>query len=414
MKKLNGYELIETYKRTGGRKMKTSRGSTISALLAIVAIMLFVPGAVLAAGTAANTTITNNAVLTYTVGASGAQTVTGTVDFLVDEKIIFTAVKTTDAANLAPGTTGAWVSYTVANQGNSTVGFVLDFVEDSDNMTGGFAPAIYIDANADGLYDAGDTLYVAGTNAFDVAADANAPVVFIVGDVPATALNAEFATYRLKAQATDAGTITLKTETGGADSAAAVETVLADADSDGVGADAARDNTYYSDTATFTVTFAVVTATKTIVGTVWDPYNFNDGTQKAIPGAYVEYQLVLSNAGPGSAVLSTLVDTPGAGSTIGFYLDTDLATATPTSSISLTDPGVTVTCDNVGRACNGATVNLIADANNADGAVMSGSDLSLTLTTILEATAGPDPVRLAGELLSGETVTLRYMVLVTP
>lgn len=405
--------------------MKTSRGSTIRALLAIMAIMLFVPGAALAAGTAAGSDVTNVVDLQYTFGASGVLNTGSAVNFVVDEKIIFTAAKVTDASNLAPGEVDAWVSYTVSNQGNSQVGIVLDFVEDSDNMAGGgFAPAIYIDANADGLYDAGDTAYTAGNFAFNLNADATSPAVFLVGDVPAGALNGQAATYRLKAQASDIGTNTLKTETGGVDDPATQQTVLADADSDGLGADAARDNTYYSDVATFTVTFANVTVTKTILSTVWDPYNFNGGTQKAIPGAYVEYQIVILNAGPGSVVLSTMTDTPGAGSTVSIYANATLVgpgAATSTFGGG-TEPAATNNCTtataSVNRACDTAEVVLVAENGgvdtNADGAlVTAGGVLTLDMATILEATGGAIP-RLAGELLANDDVTLRYMVEVTP
>jgi uncharacterized repeat protein (TIGR01451 family) len=155
-----------------------------------------------------------------------------------------------------------------------------------------------VDANNDGVPDAGE-LYTAGTNAGDL--DPNGTIgtddvmqVLVVADIPAGATSTSADDFRLVAQTTDAGTATVTTAA--ATATPGVDNVFAD--NAGTTSDANRDG-QHSDEATFTVQSAALAAAKTILSTT-DEF----GSDFAIPGADVVYQIRVTNSG--TAVASTV------------------------------------------------------------------------------------------------------------
>ncbi len=292
------------------------------ALLALAAL-----GALLAsphageAGTAASTSITNRATVSYTVGGLaqtpiessptgnstpgvGAGTVTS---FLVDNKVDLTVSEVSGAATVVnPGQANVVALMRVTNTGNAAQAYALA----ATNNTGGalfgntdntdFVPLrVFVDANNNGTYESATDTAV---NIATLAADANVRV-FIVADVPATATNAQFANVRLTASTAVNNTPgTLVVQSSGADAAGTVDVVFADVAGTG---DVARDGKHSADDQ-FAVQSAALSVAKTsLVAT--DPFN-GASNPKAIPGSTVEYSLVLTNTGAISAAGVAIAD----------------------------------------------------------------------------------------------------------
>lgn len=378
---------------------------SIRALIVAVAIMLLVPAAALAAGTAVTTPITNNATLSYTVGGGSTITDTATVTFNVDRKVVFT-VTNNSSANVNPGVVNNVLAFQVDNTGNGAQGFAISLVADATDDFDMSNVRLYNDNNSDGLLDGGDTLYTVGTDFVDIAADGT-DFFLIVADTPGTATNTQTSVYHLVAEAVTATTHLALAETAGAGGALTEELVFADAT--GSTADGADFNNKYSATGTYTVVSAIVTFSKTSV-VVWDPANYNDGNQKPIPGAYVEYTVTIANdaLSPASAVLTTIADVlQSADTTLIPYYDDFSTPSTPAQSAAATGNDITLICADAvaDRACSG-TLQYYTAAADADGATYAAPNMALTMGTMVPA-AG---THLAGELDPGDTITIKYMV----
>jgi uncharacterized repeat protein (TIGR01451 family) len=165
------------------------------------------------------------------------------------------------------------------------------------------APTIYADTNGNGVYDAGTD--VAITFLDEVLADTSR-TVFIVANIPTGRATGDVAAVSLLAQARDGGAASVQgavsAATAGANTAA-MDTVLADTAydalntaSDGLGT--AKDD--------YTVSAANVTVTKT-VKVISDPIN-TPANAKMIPGAVIEYCIIVTNTGAATATLSTITD----------------------------------------------------------------------------------------------------------
>jgi len=270
----------------------------------IVALAFFVGGTqtALAVGTASGTTISNTATVDYQVGTDPRSATGSAPDITVDNRVDLT-VTNTDAGNnvnVSPGQTNRILTYTVTNTGNTTQGYLLTVAVPTAGIPMGNI-RIYVDANNDGVPDAGE-LYTAGNNAGDL--DPNGVIgtddvmqVLVVADTPAGATDATTDDFRLVAQTTNAGT-NVPTPASGAPTAG-VDVVWADGA--GTTSDAARDG-QHSAAATYTVVSAALTAAKTIAATT-DEF----GTGFAIPGAVVRYQITVTNSGTGTVDADTVV-----------------------------------------------------------------------------------------------------------
>lgn len=289
-------------------------------LLALVVIgLLLAPFTqALAAGTAVNTDVSNQASVSYSVN-SVAQTavlsddtaVGGTADattFKVDRKVDLT-VAFLGNQNVTPGQTNAAMLYSVTNNSNDTLDFGLTAVDIlGDGFAGAVPPisstlnGVYVDAGTLGTYDGSDT----ATYIDELAPDATVNV-WVVVDVPATATDTLTDTWAVRAQAKAGGlaaTEGIVLTTDGANTIAAVETVLAD----GTGSDDAAADGIHSANSNFVVQTATLTVSKSVAV-------YNDGTIDtpqetfAIPGAIMEYSITISNAaGAQTATGVTLID----------------------------------------------------------------------------------------------------------
>lgn len=258
-------------------------------LAAVMLSSLGVVQSAFAVGTASGTDITNTATVNYTVG-SVAQTAvnSNTSTFKVDRKVDLT-VNNGVATSTAPGATNVGAIYTVVNTGNGTDSFTFTAANQAgDNFDVSNLRIYRDDGTTPNVFDGGDTLIPAAT---PVSFTADQSInFFIVSDVPLTATNGQNAVVRLTATTTSTATV-------GADNPAVVDVVFADAGNNGTEFD---DNQYNISSATL----AVVKSASIIS----DPVNGTGVNRKAIPGAVIEYTIVVTNSGAANATAVALSD----------------------------------------------------------------------------------------------------------
>jgi uncharacterized repeat protein (TIGR01451 family) len=291
--------------------MKTQMRLLASASALAVATIVASPA--MAAGTASGTTITNTVSIDFQVGGVSQSQVTASDTFTVDRKVNLTLAEVgSTTTTVSPGQTAAVTAFTVTNASNAT----LDFALAATQLSGGTAAhggtdnfdvtglGVFIDTNTNGSYDAGTDQAV--TYLDQIAADASR-TVFVVANVPLGRATNDVAGVRLAAtaaEATAAGSLgATVTQTAGANTAG-VDTVFADTSANG---NTARDGIHFAED-DYTVLAASLTATKTS-RIVSDPFN-STTNPKMIPGAVVEYCIMVSNAaGSATATNISLSDT---------------------------------------------------------------------------------------------------------
>jgi uncharacterized repeat protein (TIGR01451 family) len=296
---------------------------------ACAALTLLASGNASAAGTNAGTSVSNSFTLDYQVGGV-AQTQISTAGapttFTVDRKVDAT-VSAAAGATVSPGQTGAEIVLGVTNNGNDNVAFRLSLKDTAVDTfdIGTYAARYYADAGNDGIFtpgvdDAGaGTSYTlgAGTTS-DVAPDATIWVV-LSGDVPASAANGQtddvilIADAYYPAASLDAaysaapGTEILQAGANAMNGEA--DSVLADgAGSAGAPEDVANDGAH-SATATYSVSAAALTASKTVAIVATVPTNCATDAIAggfAAPGACVEYVITAANAAAASATATNI------------------------------------------------------------------------------------------------------------
>lgn len=267
----------------------------------------------MAAGTLAGATITNTVTVNYQVGGVAQTATTASNSFTVDRKVNVTVAEVgTTTTQVSPGQLAAVTSFQVTNLSNATLDFALAVAQ----QTGGLAAhtgtdsfdatnvKIYVDTNGNGTYDAGTDLQV--TYLDELAADAS-KTVFVVSDIPLSLASGSVAAVTLTATGREGGTAATMgaalTETTTANTAS-MDTVFAD----GAGAtDAARDAAF-SAKDDYTVLAAALTVSK-LSTVISDPLN-GTTNPKAIPGATIEYCIVVSNASGSAAATSVAISDP--------------------------------------------------------------------------------------------------------
>jgi uncharacterized repeat protein (TIGR01451 family) len=268
-----------------------------------------------AVGTPSGTSISNQATVDYSVGGvSQTQIASPTATFVVDSRIDLEVVRLNLVAPITarPNEQNVVATFTVTNSGNSTQSYQL-IASDPTNLTvfgnaesaaleGALNLATAWDANGDGDYDLGEE--AAGTG--DLVADATVRV-FVLADIPATAVNGQFASIRLTTRAATAGSSggTLANEDNGVDIAGGVPQV--------VWADTGEDNSESVDNQ-----YSILSATLSVVKSavvISDPFN-GTTNPKAIPEAVVEYTIDVTNSSPTTAATAvTVTDTIPANTT---------------------------------------------------------------------------------------------------
>lgn len=236
-----------------------------------------------ATGTAAGTTISNTAQVTYTDPGGNPVTVpSNTVDLRVDEVLNVTVVSADpgDIVSL-PGATNQVLTFNVTNTGNGPEAFRLAPI----NAIGGdaFDPtttSLVLDTNGNGVYDAGvDTVYTPGSNDPLLAPDASVRV-FVLSTVPASATDGQRGQTDLTATAVTGsgppGTVFAGQGAGGGDAVVGTTTAVG------------RDDGFYI------VSAATVAFVKS--ATVRDPF----GGTTSVPGSVITYTLVATVSGTGT------------------------------------------------------------------------------------------------------------------
>ena len=293
-------------------KLLTSVGS--------IAVSALGASAAYAAGTTAGNTISNTATVNYTISGTAQPAVSNVPTvFTVDRKVVFRVDETAPIATttVSPGQLAAVTTFTVSNTSNATMDFGLSIPAQQVGGAGAHsntdnfdvtAPALFADTNLNGVYDAGTDLAISFLD--EVLADTSR-TVFIVANIPAGRATGDVSAVSLLAQARDGGVATTQgavaANTAGPNTAG-VDTVLADTAydalntaSDGLGT--AKDD--------YTVSAATVTVTK-VVRVIEDPINTiasgNAANAKMIPGATIEYCIIVNNSGAATATLTSITD----------------------------------------------------------------------------------------------------------
>jgi uncharacterized repeat protein (TIGR01451 family) len=263
--------------------------SKIAGLAAGTAMIALQTTPSVAAGTNAGTTITNTATIDYRVGGVDQTEVVASDTFEVDRKVNFVVTLASAATTtVAPGQTNAVIAFDVTNLSNDTIDLALAISQSSSDSFDASNIAIYLD-DGNGTFDGTEA---AITFLDELPADDTVKVL-VVGDIALMHTNGEVASLILSATARSGGTpgaagAVLTTTAGG--NTSATETVLAD----GAGADDSANDGVFSAQGSYTVSGATLSVSKTS-RVLSDPVN-NSTDPKAIPGAEIEYCVVVSNA----------------------------------------------------------------------------------------------------------------------
>jgi uncharacterized repeat protein (TIGR01451 family) len=310
--------------------------------------------------TTAGTRIDNTASVTYSVNGTSQSIQSTTASFVVDKKVNFTVVTAQTGPTVVNlNDQNVVTTFRVTNLTNDVQDFLLD--PDQQNISLGLFPGsdnfdvtslrAYVDSNGNGRYDAGvDTQ----TYIDELAPDASA-TVFVVGNVP-NQPGAQYAYDSLHViaaaggQANTQGAILIGTDLNLAGADNIVDIVFADDDSDGaLLGDIARNGQgrAYSGwhVAVNNVALTVTKSARVLAD------GLGSANPKAVPGATVEYCLLVRNA-----TLTTGANTVSLSDVIPGH-----TTYVP-GSISIGTPGA------LGIACN---VNGSAEDDDADDATES-------------------------------------------
>lgn len=292
-------------------KRSTQWLGTVSA-----AALAFAPTVAAAApvGTTANSTISNSATVSYSVGGVAQSSITSSADqFTVDRKIdLVVTTQDTSAVIVTPGQTNAVTTFSVTNNSNATIDFLLA----ASQQSGGAAKfsgsdtkdvsnvRIYVETNGTAGWQATDTL----ASSLAAVASGDAVTVYVVSDVPLTMAQADQATVILTAQAASGatavggtpagtagtgGTAISQTPLATANGKNTMETVFADAQAEAATSDGLKDGKHAarSDYKVDTATLTVAKYSRVIS----DPFS-GATSPRAIPGAVVEYCIVVVNS----------------------------------------------------------------------------------------------------------------------
>lgn len=319
-------------------------------------------GAAMAAGTTPGTTINNSIDVSYT---SGGNTITRTnessVSFKVDRKVDFT-LEGQDAGasvSVSQGAGDQQLTFRLVNEGNDSSSFDIDVASsgtlgltyDASGAGAAGTYSVYIGSDADPV-DGDDVLYdAAGTARLADIVNADGIVyIKILANIPSSATDGQKDDFTVTATALNAGTDTITTETA-SPTIDNVDTFLADADADGIEADAED----------FTVSAPILTGSKTstlvsenldgafncAVGTV-------DGTASAfVPGACVEYTLGVANSAGATSAATTLTLTDALPADVTFVT---VLSNTGFDSVSESNGTITATLSSLAAGASAETV----------------------------------------------------------
>jgi len=260
-------------------------------------------------GTAANSDISNSVTVSYNVGGVAQTPITSAADvFKVDRKIdVVVTTQDTSAVVVTPGQTNAVTTFSVTNNSNATIDFLLagaQQVGGAAKFTGNDTAnannlRVYVETNGTAGWQAGDTL----ASSLAAVASGDAVTVYVVSDVDVATAQGAQATMILTATAASGVTATTgyagtggsaisQTPVGNANGKNTMETVFADAQAEAATGDGLKDGRHAarSDYRVDTAQLAVAKYSRVIS----DPFS-GAASPRAIPGAVVEYCIVVQN-----------------------------------------------------------------------------------------------------------------------
>ena len=295
----------------------------------VIALFACNAGPAFAAGTLQGTNIVNTATVNFTVGGvvQTAQTASNTI--VVDRRVNLVVANVGATTSVSPNQTNAVTSWTLTNSSNDTLDFALSATAQANGQTGqhgtttAFVPSL---TNVKYYLDPGNTGLVAGpgvtqvTYLDEIAPDAIVRLL-VVADIPASATNAQVGGIILTGTAEAGGTSGTQgavfTCANGSANTAGVDTICADG-AGVLGGDVVNDGKH-SAKGDYTIAAPVLSVNKNSV-IISDPVNTAAGgsTPHAIPGAVVEYCIVVANAAGAGATASGITigdNLPQTGST---------------------------------------------------------------------------------------------------
>ncbi len=263
---------------------------SLGAIGALALAIGLTPNKALAVGVPAGTSIDNTAEVTYSVGATSTTTTSNTVSVTVAEILDVVVTLQTPSVTVTGSATQQELVYRVTNTGNGpeTFRLVMSSVLGGDEFDPAAAsPAIYFDSDASGDLSPGDTPYAVGTN--DPALNADAFVtVLVVNDIPAGVVDGNRGFSRLTADS--------RTGTG------VPGTTFAGQGFNGTDAVVGTSGADSEATGQYLVSAVTVNAVKS--QTVADQF----GGARPVPGARINYTVVVSATGSGSAASAVFTD----------------------------------------------------------------------------------------------------------
>jgi len=340
--------------------------------------------------TQAGTEVVNTFNLTYDVGSVAQPPITNDntnerTIFNVDRLVNVTVAAAADTVDVSPNQENAFVEFTVRNDGNDTHAYFLAVEEvtsddfDGSASTSGDDIIYFEDLNDDGVVDgaeldAANAIQFGGSD-FPVLDPDDVIVVRVVRNIPVGVSDTEESSVHLYADTREEGdlTIEINADNDTVNATLVTENVLADGDGPAA-ADGPAPDGAHSDTSTFTVLSADVTATKQVfsvsdapcVDIPAGPYTppADNAGNYFLPETCAEYVITVENDGTADATNIDLTDILPA--EIAF-VDAELRGGL--TGGTLTEPAVT------GDACTPTT----CEVNLTNGTIPGRAD----------ATAGP-------------------------
>lgn len=319
-----------------------------------------------AAGTAAGTTVSNSASLSYSVSGATQPTVStaAAATFVVDKKIDFTVTHDDTPKHIitTPGATEVQRSFTLTNTTNK----IQDFTLLATNLSAKVYDSQTDNADVTDIQisiDGGTTWLTGSVTVDDLAVDGT-QTVLVKANIPSTNVDGNVMNIQLEATAVQDGTTTAEVATGGTggvDRKDTEDVVLAEGagvtDYDNVEFDGK-----YSAWAGYIINSPVLSLTKSSC-VYEDLVSGVSANAKRIPGATITYLLDIENTGSIDASDINLTD----------VLPTELDGATVTA-VKTNDNQASCTC-----------TGGVAGAGTAATVVLSGQTVNINSLTTIKA-----------------------------
>ncbi len=285
---------------------------TLASVAGIAASVLMFHGTAVAAGVSAGDTVENVASVTYSVNTvpqtliessptgnstPGATLGTGT-DFTVDRVVDLTLIQQGSVNTLsAPGALQQVTTFVLTNDSNAPQGYTFNAVDLATGTSVNAGPVdsidlttytVFVDDGSGVFEPATDTATTVGTLAEDASV-----IIFVVADIPLTAVDGDVANVELTATTVEPGTTTVVTNSAANAEDGPFDTLIRNLT--GVASDG-----YEVEAAALLITKAQQTISDGISAAA--PF-FN------IPGAVIRYTITIQNTGSQDATAVAVSDT---------------------------------------------------------------------------------------------------------